>query len=243
MDFLGPLLKTKKGNTHLLLIVDRFTKLVRAVPMKKTTAFDVAQAFAANWVFVYGPPSSVLMDNAGNFRAKFMLEVHRRLGITSKATTTYHPQTNGQVERHNRTILAALRKYVGDHPSDWDEYTDALTYGYNSHVHSSTGFTPFELVLSRTPAPLSVEPQSKAAAKTPRETRMKWLEKVTQATKLARERIAAAQKRTKTNFDTHTRPALNESNQAIMSICDGRRITHQLVKGTNWQLPRMDHIR
>ena len=73
-------------------------------------------------------------------------------------TTTYHPQANGQVERYNRTILAALRTYVADHPRDWDLYTDELTYAYNCLPHTSTDVAPFDLVLSKPPGPLALKP-------------------------------------------------------------------------------------
>jgi transposase InsO family protein len=54
-------------------------------------------------------------------------------------TTAYHPQTNGQVERYNRTILASLRGYVAARQDDWDDYTSAVTFAYNCRVHASVG--------------------------------------------------------------------------------------------------------
>jgi hypothetical protein len=68
--------------------------------------------------------------------------------ISKVFTTAYHPQTNGQVERYNRTIVAAIRAYVAKHRYDWDYYTYAVTFAYNCRVHSSSGMPPFELTLS-----------------------------------------------------------------------------------------------
>ena len=73
------------------------------------------------------------------------------MGVSNAFTSTYHPQTNGQTERFNRTLTAMLRCYVDDNPQDWDRYAPALTYAYNTAVHRSTGTTPFDLVLSRPP--------------------------------------------------------------------------------------------
>jgi transposase InsO family protein len=76
--------------------------------------------------------------------------------VTKVFTTAYHPQTNGQVERFNRTILNSLRRYIGTNQSNWDEFTSALTFAYNALVHASLGMAPFELVLSRPPVTLTV---------------------------------------------------------------------------------------
>ena len=74
------------------------------------------------------------------------------LGEKSISTTTYHPQSNGQSEKLNRTILSALRKYVGEHPKDWDLYAESVTYAYNNSVHQAIDCKPFDLVISRKPS-------------------------------------------------------------------------------------------
>lgn len=60
----------------------------------------------------------------------------------------YHPQTNGQSERFNNTIITRLRQRIAEHPRDWDLYGQWLTYAYNSQVSCSTNVLPFSLVLS-----------------------------------------------------------------------------------------------
>ena len=149
IDILGPLPKTKAGKGFLLVITDRFTKLTQVVALRTTTAYTVATAFCDAWVFKYGVPRLLLLDNGPKFNAKFFQSVCRVLEIKNLYTSAYHPQTNGQVERYNRTIASMLRNYVNEHQNDWDVYVGPLTYAYNSHVHRSTRTTPFELVLSR----------------------------------------------------------------------------------------------
>ena len=136
MDLLGPLPKTKSGHTYVLVITDRFTKLTRAVPLGSTKAPAVAQAFLENWVYVYGAPNFLLTDNGPQFVAKFFEAVCALLGVRHFMTTAYHPQTNGQTERFNRTILDRLRHYVAENQTDWDAYVQPLTFGYNMQVHS-----------------------------------------------------------------------------------------------------------
>ncbi|CDF35613.1 unnamed protein product [Chondrus crispus] len=108
IDILGELITTKRGNRYILVISDRYSKLVRTVPLKKISAAHIAQAFVHHWVFVYGPPVKLLSDNGTQFTARFFQNVCRILGIRNVFTTTYHPQANGQVERFNRTLTSAL---------------------------------------------------------------------------------------------------------------------------------------
>ena len=132
IDILGELIWSPRGNKYLLVIVDRFTKLVRTVPLKRITSSEVARAFVNHWVFAYGPPAELIADNGKQFTSKFFLDVCRILNVHNAFTTTYHPQTNGQVERFNRTIMSAVRSYVNEHPRDWDLYTSSICLLYTS---------------------------------------------------------------------------------------------------------------
>ena len=147
----GPPTKTKKGHWFLLVITDRFTKLTQVIPLRRIDAYTVAVAFVEDWIFKYGPPKTLISDNGKKFEAKFFQAVCSLPGLSNIFRSTYHPQTNGQVEGFNRTILAMLRNYVNEHQNDWDRYATALKYAYNNPVHHSTGTTPFSLVFSRPP--------------------------------------------------------------------------------------------
>lgn len=80
------------------------------------------------------------------------------MGLNNTVTSAYYPQTNGQIERYNRTLLAMLRNFVNECQNDWDIYLSALTYANKNDAHRSTKTTLFELVLSRSWDPLSVHP-------------------------------------------------------------------------------------
>ena len=158
MDILGPLPRTKHGKRFILVVTDRFTKLTKTESLRTITSLSVAKAFCQCWIFNYGIPKTVLTDNGSQFTAGFFRTVCRILGIHKVFTTEYHPQTNGQAERYNRTLLAALRNFVSDSQRDWDEWLGPVTYAYNTQVHRSTGTTPFDLVLSRPPSQPLVDP-------------------------------------------------------------------------------------
>ena len=204
IDILGELIRTPRGNRYLLVIVDRFTKMVRTIPIKTITAAEVAKHFVHDWIFHYGPPVDLIADNGKQFTAKFFQDVCRTLNVNNIFTTTYHPQTNGQVERFNRTILSALQTYIADHPNDWDLYTDAITYAYNCQPQTSTSVAPFDLVLSRPPPAIATkaehsEPQTAADFKN------KWKANLQQTLATARKKLLETQARYKRNYDNRLR--------------------------------------
>jgi len=107
-DFLCPLPRTPEGYEYILVICDRFTKVTRAVPLKEISALDVLSAFLGTWVSSYGIPDSVLSDNTPQFAAVLWQGVLKALGIDTNFATPYHPQTNGQGERFNKTLVMQL---------------------------------------------------------------------------------------------------------------------------------------
>ena len=209
IDILGPLTKSKKGMRYMLVITDRFTKLTQVVPLKGITALTVAKGFVEHWVFKYGPPKDLISDNGSQFASKLFRRVCQLLGIVNIFTSTYHPQTNGQVERYNRTILAMLRNYVSDHQDDWDEYATALTYAYNNSVHRGTGTTPFNLVLSNPPPSFAMSRYATETETTgnARPNRAAMVQRLEAAVRKARKRLYEAQCRYKRDFDKSVRRA------------------------------------
>ena len=211
MDILGPLPKTRHGNRFLLVIADRYSKLTRTVPLRVTTALTVAQAFCEHWVFVYGPPVTLLTDNGPQFAAKFFQAACAELGIKKVFTTAYHPQTNGQVERYNRTLVEALRAYVSRRQDDWDEFTSAVTYAYNCRVHSSLGMPPMELVVSRPPVTASLENKPREEEVAPRSAKREFLERLKTLRERAGGNLHRAQVRYKRGYDR----SVKESNRGL----------------------------
>jgi len=77
--------------------------------------------------------------------------------LTLIYATPYHPQTNGQVERFNKTLVKQLRHYVCDHVVTWSLHLSPVATAYNSQVHSSTGQVPFAFVSPRRFTPVAIE--------------------------------------------------------------------------------------
>lgn len=71
--------------------------------------------------------------------------------IDKTRTTTFHPQSDGLVERFNRTLKAMLTKFVSQTQRDWDIYLPLVLMAYRTSVHDSTGFSPSLMMLGREP--------------------------------------------------------------------------------------------
>jgi len=146
VDLYGPLARTAARHRFILVITDRFTNLVRALPMDGTTAVACASAVLDYWVAAYGPPDRLLSDRGPQFTSHFWGQVCNLLSIKPKVTSPSHPETNEQTERFNRTMHTILNHYLAEHPRSWDQLLGALTLAYDSRPHRSTGVAPLELV-------------------------------------------------------------------------------------------------
>ncbi|MGB8167070.1 MAG: reverse transcriptase domain-containing protein, partial [Chthoniobacteraceae bacterium] len=116
MDFITDLPPTKRGYDSVLTIVDRLTKLVRFVPLTKdATAKDVALLFRREWYRSFGLPKVIISDRDRKFVSRFWQALFSALGTDLRFSTAFHPQTDGQTERFNRTLEEYLRHFVCPH--------------------------------------------------------------------------------------------------------------------------------
>jgi len=146
----------------ITVVVDRFSKMAHFIPSKNgDTASDVAARFRDSVMRLHGAPESIVSDRDTKFTGKFWTSLMSLLGVKLKMSTAFHPQSDGQTERTNRTLEQYLRNYVDYDQKNWDTCLSAAEFAYNSAQHSSTGLSPFEVCTGRS---LSVAP---FAQKTP----------------------------------------------------------------------------
>jgi hypothetical protein len=158
MDLITDLPVTKNGHDAVLTVVDRLTKLVHFAPLTKDAAAkDVAMAFRQVWYRHYGMPSVIISDRDKRFLSHFWQALFKALGTELRFSTAFHPQTDGQSERANRTLEEYLRHFVCPRQDDWDQYLDLAVFAINDSVNPSTGYSPFYLAYGRQPStPLDI---------------------------------------------------------------------------------------
>lgn len=149
VDWIGPVPKSSRGNKYLLTVTCAFTKWVECLPAPNDTAVTTA-VLLLNHVFTrWGLPLSVDSDRGTHFTSQVMTELYDILGVDVKFHISHHPQSSGQVERANRTIVHMLKKYVSDNGKDWDVKLPLVLMAIRSTPHRSTGVTPFEMMTGR----------------------------------------------------------------------------------------------
>lgn len=145
-------LPVARGYHAILVIVDTFSKMAEAIKLRSTTVEVVAKAFVDTWVCRHGVPIQVHTDRGGNLETADLIKaVYKHLGIVKTANQSYRPQTDGCVERMNKTIKTMLWKYCQNNPKAWVDSLDQVMFAYRTSVHSSTGFSPFFLERGRLP--------------------------------------------------------------------------------------------
>jgi hypothetical protein len=146
MDLITALPKSRQGADAIVVFVCRLTKMVHYVATQtKVTAPQLAAIFLREVVRLHGVPQKILSDRDPRFTANFWRAVWQLLGTSLTMSTAYHPQTDGQTERANRTLEEMIRAFVNWKQDDWDEHLSALELAYNNSVQASTGRTPFFL--------------------------------------------------------------------------------------------------
>src|SRR3954447_17511957 len=150
MDFIVQLPPTKDGYDAIVVFVDRLTKTIKAEPtFTNATAPDIAQVFFKTIFRNFGLPRVIISDRDPKFTSLFWKSLFKTMGTKLAMSTAFHPQSDGQTERANRTLEQVLRNYISYKQDDWDKYLVYAEFAYNNSVQASTGYSPFKLLYSQ----------------------------------------------------------------------------------------------
>ena len=157
LDYLK--IEPSKGNIeNVLVITDHFTRYAQAFPSKTQTALATAKLLWNNFILHYGFPSKIITDQGRNFESELIDHLCQLAGVQKLRTSPYHPQTNGQCERFNGTLLNMLGTLTQEQKKDWKSHVPALVHAYNCTRNAATGFSPYFLLFGREPRlPVDVE--------------------------------------------------------------------------------------
>ncbi|CAI5681311.1 unnamed protein product [Oreochromis niloticus] len=148
----------ERGNCYVLVAMDYFTKWPEAYAIPDQEAETVADVLVEGMFSRFGTAETLHSDQGRNFESKVFAAMCERLGIKKTRTTPLHPQSDGLVERFNRTLAQQLAILTSEHQQDWDYHLPLILMAYRSAVQDSTQCTPALLMLGRelrTPAELA----------------------------------------------------------------------------------------
>ena len=143
------LTRSEAGNRYIIVVVDHFSKYVIAIAVPDLTALTTARFIVNQIICKYGMPGRICTDQGVNFESELFKYMCDLLQIAKVRSTTYHPQTNGQVERVNRILKQLIKCYVNDNHTNWDQYLDQLCCAINTSPSRTTNRSPFEILYGR----------------------------------------------------------------------------------------------
>lgn len=143
VDIIGPL-PTSNGFSYILTCIDRYTRWTEAIPMQDNNAETVAITFYSNWICRFGMPNEVITDRGVQFKSELFTQLMKKLfGINLHHTTAYHPQSNGMIERFNKTLKIGIKCRENN---DWSLILPSVLMGIRSSLILDSDFSAFQLV-------------------------------------------------------------------------------------------------
>ncbi len=148
LDLVGPLPTSREGHTHILTIIDRTARWLEAIPLQSTSARACADALVEGWIARFGVPAHITTDRGVQFTSEVWSLLCDTLGVSHSMTTSYHPQSNGMIERSHRQIKDSLRSRVAG--QEWQQHLPWVLLGLRVAPKEDSGLSSAELVYGST---------------------------------------------------------------------------------------------
>jgi hypothetical protein len=150
IDIVGPLLATEVGNRYIIVAMDYFTRWPEARPLKAANSETVATFIYEEIICRFGAPQVLQSDQGTHFVNEVIKQLTAKFKIRHSLSSPYHPQSNGLVERFNKSLCEGLAK-VGETIHDWDKYVQPVLFAYRVKELRISKKSPYELVYGKEP--------------------------------------------------------------------------------------------
>ncbi|GJW41879.1 reverse transcriptase domain-containing protein [Tanacetum coccineum] len=145
IDFMGPF-PSSRGNKYILVAVDYVSKWVEAKALPTNDARVVVK-FLKQLFSRFGTPRAIISDRGTHFCNDQFAKVLEKYGVKHKLSTSYHPQTSGQVEVSNRGLKRILERTVGEHRAKWADKLDDALWAFRTAFKTPIGCIPYKLTV------------------------------------------------------------------------------------------------
>ena len=140
MDLCGPLEPTAAGNRYMLVIGDYFSKFTMPIAVQNKKQETIAEALVTRWISLFGIPDVICTDRGRKFDNLLMRELCERFHITKSRTCSYHPASNGVIERYNSSFAQIVGTLCNEQ-QQWDLNLPFAQIAYNATVYSTIANT------------------------------------------------------------------------------------------------------
>nr|GEV91373.1 reverse transcriptase domain-containing protein [Tanacetum cinerariifolium] len=148
IDFMGPFPKSHKFK-YILVAADYVSKWTKAQALPTNDA-RVVVTFLKKLFCRFRMPKALISDRGTHFCNKIIEKTMKRYGVNHRFSTSYHPQTSGQVENMNRALKRILEKTVKDNPAIWSRKLDDALWAFRTAYKNLHGPHPRNLYMERT---------------------------------------------------------------------------------------------
>ena len=145
MDIVGKLPPAPGKRVFLLMVTDYFTKWIEAGAFQQVKEPEVIDFIWKNVVCRFGLPYEIVCDNGSQFIGSKFRKFCTKWNIKLKFSTPRNPQSNGQAEASNKTIVSSLKKRLEKAKGKWADELPAVLWAYRTTARTPTGETPFSL--------------------------------------------------------------------------------------------------
>ncbi|GFV46915.1 hypothetical protein TNCV_1270331 [Trichonephila clavipes] len=150
IDYIGPY-PPSKGYKYCLIIIDRYTRCVcvwpEVIPTEDMLAETTARALLNGWISRFGTPVTITTDQGTNFESSLMRELTNMMGSHRIHSASYHPQSNGMIERFHIHLKSAI---IAHEDAGWTDILPIVLLGLRSAMKNDLKATSSQLVYGTT---------------------------------------------------------------------------------------------
>src|SRR6266498_1637588 len=150
VDIVGPLPITREGNRYIVVAIDYFSRWPEARPLKTANADTVATFLYEEIICRFEAPRILQSDKGTHFVNELIQRLTKRFKIRHSLSSSYHSQSNGLVERFNKTLCEGIAK-LAEEVDQWDRFIQPVLFAYRTKELRISKQSPYMLVYGREP--------------------------------------------------------------------------------------------
>jgi transposase InsO family protein len=141
-DIMGPVETSDNGNSYILVVGDYVSKFTEAYPIPDMLVQTVCDVLSREWICRYGCPVVLHSDQGRNFESELFQQLCTLWEVHKTRTSRYRPNSDGMIERCNRSIKKMLRAFTDENPKSWEDHLPYIMMAYRATDQSSTHTSP-----------------------------------------------------------------------------------------------------